>query len=376
MADRKLVFVIVAASVMVASLARNDVAGQSQTAAPSPRDPVAPGAKQARTSWGDPDLQGIWSSGYIETPVERPDSFKGREFLTDEEVLAEHKRLADKQDHSTGGSKPTAPSADDPRPVDFQPYNTAFSGRGRDVIRTRRTSQIVDPADGKIPWRADVKPNELPAVKAVGRQGRLDRVDPDAFTPNASGGIQAERANPEDLESERCLGVMLPIRFGDVETGGALQRIVQSPGFVSIYYEYGPHGGVYRTIPLNKRPSLPPSVRQWLGEPVGRWEDNTLVVDTTNFTDRTPFWGARDNLHLVERFTRTAPDLIMYYATIEDPTVYTRPWTIEIPLTKKDDKANQIYESACHEGNYGLTGILSGARVKEREAAAKKPGDR
>jgi hypothetical protein len=105
---------------------------------------------------------------------------------------------------------------------------------------------------------------------------------------------------------------------------------------------------------------------------VGRWEGNTLVVDTTNFTNRTPFWGARENLHLVERFTRTAPDLIMYTATIEDPTVYARPWTIEMPLTQKDGKANQIYEAACHEGNYGLTGILAGARVKEKETAAQK----
>ena len=366
MADRSSAFVIVAMAGMIALGAWNGAAGQSQNATSSPSGRVAAGdGKQARTPWGDPDLQGIWGSGYIETPVERPDNFKDREFLTDADVLAEQTRMEGRQDRSTGGSKPTAPSADNPRPVDFQPYNTVFSGRGRDVIRTRRTSQIVDPTNGKIPWRTDIlKPYALPALKAVGRQSG----DPDA----ASGGRETQRANPEDLATERCLGVMLPLRFGDIETGGAHQRIVQSPGSVSIYYEYGPHGGAYRTIPLNTRPSVPSTFRQWLGVPVGRWEDNTLVVDTTNFTDRSPFWGSRDNLHLVERFTRTAPDLIMYHATVEDPTVYARPWTIEIPLTKKDEKANQIYESACHEGNYGLTGILSGARVQEREAAAAK----
>jgi hypothetical protein len=212
-----------------------------------------------------------------------------------------------------------------------------------------------------------VKPNEVPAVKAVGR--RVGRDDFGGEFAVGGGAGRGERANPEDLGSERCLGVMLPVRFGDVETGGAHQRIVQSPGLVSIYYEYGPHGGAYRTIPLDGGPHVPPPFRQWLGDSVGRWEDNTLVVDTTNFTDRTPFWGAREELHLVERFTRTGPDLITYNATIEDPMVYTRPWTIEIPLTLKDNKANLIFESACHEGNYGLTGILAGARVKEQEAA-------
>jgi hypothetical protein len=368
--DRRLAFVMVAASLLVA--AQNDARGQAQNVAARPGGRVAadPG-KQARTSWGDPNLQGIWGSGYIETPVERPDSANGREFLTDEDVRAEQKRLDDKQDHSTGGSKPTVAPEGTARPVDFQPYNTAFSGRGREVIRTRRTSQIIDPKDGKIPWKAGVDPNQVPAVKAVGRRGGPGDAFGGEFAA-AGGGGAAERANPEDLGSERCLGLMLPQRFGDIETGGAHQRIVQSPGFVSIYYEYGPHGGVYRTIALDGRAHLPSTFQQWLGDSVGRWEGNTLVVDTTNFTNRTPFWGARENLHLVERFTRTAPDLIMYTVTIEDPTVYARPWTIEMPMTQKDGKANQIYEAACHEGNYGLTGILAGARVKEKETAAQK----
>ncbi len=356
---------------MIALLPGTSAVGQSGESGAKAKTKAA---TQSRTPWGDPDIQGIWSSGYIETTVERPDRFKGREFLTDDDVRAEQKSLADKQDHSTGGTKPTAPpkgfTPTEPgrTEVDFQPYNTAWSGRGREVIRTRRTSQIIDPPDGKIPWKAGVDPKGVPAVKAVGRQGGRDAFGGEFA---GTGGAGSDRANPEDLGSERCLGAMLPVRFGDVETGGALHRIVQSPGLVSIYYEFGPHGGAYRTIWLDGRPHLPASFRQWLGDSVGKWEGDTLVVDATNFTNGAPFWGSGANMHLIERFSRTAPDLIMYRATIEDPTVYARPWTIEIPLSLKDAKANQIYEAACHEGNYGLTGILAGARVKEREAAAK-----
>ena len=130
--------------------------------------------------------------------------------------------------------------------------------------------------------------------------------------------------------------------------------------------------GAYRSIPLDGRPHLPQHIRQYLGDARGHWEDNTLVVDTTNFTHQTNYEGSRENLHLVERFTRVAPDLITYRATIDDPTVFTRPWTLEIPLTKQDDKANQIYESACQEGNYALTSILAGARLQEKEATTSE----
>ena len=139
---------------------------------------------------------------------------------------------------------------------------------------------------------------------------------------------------------------------------------------MSIYYEDGHRGGAYRHIPLDGRPHLPPQMRQWLGHSVGRWDGDTLIVDTTNFTAQTDFQGSRDNLHLVERFTRTAPDLIIYRATIEDPTTFTAPWTFELPLSKANEKANQIFEAACHEGNYALTGILAGARLQEKQGRA------
>jgi hypothetical protein len=353
---RNLVVAIVTASTLIIALACQDVAKQSR-ASETPGVGVAAAETPAvRLPWGEPDLQGIWSSGYIETPLERPDEFAGREFLTDDDVKKERERLAGQQDHSTGGSAPTTPRAGD-----TGTYNSAFSGRGRDVIRTRRTSQVIDPKDGKIPWKPEVR----------------ERVSKEVFTNTVTRGRVRGEDNerggdgPEDRPNDRCLGFMLPIRFGAWETGGAHHRIVQTPGTVSIYYEYGPHGGAYRSIPLDGKPHLPSHIRQWLGDARGRWEGDTLVVDTTNFTDRTSFEGSRENLHLMERFTRTGPDLLMYQATFDDPTVFTRPWTIEIPLTRKDAKENQIFESACHEGNYSMTGILAGARVRDKAEGAK-----
>jgi len=143
---------------------------------------------------------------------------------------------------------------------------------------------------------------------------------------------------------------------------------VQNPEYVSIYYEMGHSGGAYRPIAISSRPHLPSHVRLWLGDSVGRWEGDSLVVDTTNFTDQTAYRGVSDEkLHLIERFTRTSPDDLQYQITIDKPNMYTRPWTMELVLMKADEKKNQIFESACHEGNYALTGMLGGARALERE---------
>ena len=188
-----------------------------------------------RTPWGAPNLQGIWSSGYIETPVERPDEIGDQEFLTDEDIAAERERLAAQQDHSTGGAAPATP-----RPGDTGTYNTVFSGRGRDVIRTRRTSLIIDPPEAKIPWKPGVREQmDAEVTLAAGVRGR--------FRQEGTGG-------PEDRPNDRCRGMILPHRFGTWESGGGHHRIVQSPDAVTIYYEYGPHGGAYRTIPLDGRP--------------------------------------------------------------------------------------------------------------------------
>ncbi len=325
--------------------------------APAPAPPALAAAAPAaaadaeawaapQTPWGDPDLQGIWSSGYILTPLERPDAFEGREFVTDDERAELEAAAFARLDHSVGG----------PRRGGGQgtgTYNSAFTGAGREVISTGRTSQIVDPPDGRIPWTDEAR--EQVAAETVvnsSERGRFLAED------NELGGD-----GPEDRPNDRCLGVSIPLRFAAAGSSATLHRIVQSPEQVSIYYEHGHQGGAYRQVPLDGRPHLPPGIRQFLGDARGRWEGDTLVIETTNFTDRTSYEGARGNLRLVERFTPVGADSVVYRATIEDATVFTQPWTIEIPLTRQDDRANQIYESACHEGNYALTSILMGARL-------------
>lgn len=301
-----------------------------------------------RTPWGAPDLAGIWN-GKSMTPVERPDRFAGREFLTGEEVaqleadaFAEPGRNA----RATKGTHEDVEGA----------YNDVFTGRSTNYIRTKRTSLIVDPPDGKIPERlksAEPLPGR-PGGDAESRRTFEGHYFVDTEDPRAE--------NPEDRPSDRCLGVRIP------RTGGLI-RLVQGSEQVSIYYERGHQGGAFRTIHLNGEPHLAPHIRQWLGDARGRWEGDTLVVDTANFTSRTNYRGSSENLHLTERFTRAGPDLLMYNITVEDPTVWTKPWTMEVPLTMADNKENLIFESACHEGNYALTNILAGARLQEQEAA-------
>ena len=155
--------------------------------------------------------------------------------------------------------------------------------------------------------------------------------------------------------------------------GGALgfyPRIVQSPGAVSIYYDTGQGQGWQRVIPVTSAPHLPSHVRQWWGDSRGRWEGNTLVVDVTNFSPKTYFQGSQENLHLAERWTRLDANTIEYAVRIEDPTTWTRPWTVKLELSKQSDQANRIYkEPRCHEGNYGMPALLSGARAEEKAFA-------
>ena len=326
------------------------LAGQESTAGPD-------GWTATLTPWGHPDLQGIWSPGYTLTPLERPARFDGREFLTDEEVA----ELEGAQETSPGRDfRPASRTVADVEGA----YNDAFTGRGDTVIWTGRTSLVVDPPNGEIP---PLTPDAEARGVRSGRRGRRQPVarsaegDPIPYYVDVDSSMRTD--NPEDRPSDRCLGVTLP--FVRVSTG-TYSRIVQSPSAVTIYQEYGHHGGAYRTIHLDGRPHPPAHVRQWLGHSTGRWEGNTLVVETTNFTSRTSFHGARDNLYLVERFTRVGPDRLIHRVTVEDPTVWTTPWTIELPLAEADNRRNQIYEAACHEGNYAMTNILAGARLQER----------
>ena len=273
-----------AASAAPAAAAPTAAAAAPAAAAPAGTDAEPWAAPQ--TPWGDPDLQGIWSSGYILTPLERPAAFEGREFVTDEEKAELEAAAFARLDHSVGG----------PRRGGGQgtgTYNSAFTGAGREVISTGRTSQIVDPPDGRIPW-TDAAREQVAAETVVNssERGRFLAED------NELGGD-----GPEDRPNDRCLGVSIPLRFAAAGSSATLHRIVQSPGQVSIYYEHGHQGGAYRQVPLDGRPHLPPGIRQFLGDARGRWEGDTLVIETTNFTDKTSYEGARGNLRLVERFT-------------------------------------------------------------------------
>jgi hypothetical protein len=300
-------------------------------------------------AWGDPDIEGIWGVGYVFTPLERPKELAGKEFLTDAEIAALQKDHTAKTsgDGTAGRARGERGSVADVEGA----YNQAFSafGKHETVIRTQRTSLIVDPPDGRIP-----------PLTPEGRKRRdaLRRDTTDEFGP------AGPADDPEQRRSDRCMGNTVPYIKG---VGAGFRRIVQTPGTVTFFHEDGHVGGVYRAIPIGSRPHLPAKVRQYLGDSVGRWDGDTLVVDVTNFSNLTNFEGSAENLHVTERYTRTGPDLIMMRVTIEDPTTFTKPWTIEVPLTKADEKANQIYESSCHEGNYAMTSILAGARTLEKE---------
>jgi hypothetical protein len=180
---------------------------------------------------------------------------------------------------------------------------------------------------------------------------------------------------PEDRAlGERCMSGNLPEFAGGFV--GIYRRIVQSPGVVSIYYDSGQGQGWTRVIPVTTAPHLPSHVRQWWGDSRGHWEGNTLVVDVTNFSAKTDFQGSRENLHLVERWTRTDRNTIELAATMEDPTTWTRPWTVKQEFNKQSDEANRIYtEPRCHEGNFGLMGLLAGARTEEKAFAQGRGPD-
>jgi hypothetical protein len=331
---------VLAAVAAVVSLVSVSVAGQAPKPAPAPKAPAAAALDRAKASlgqayvqpklaWGDPDLEGVWSYATT-TPLSRPDG-AGKDIVTDEEAAADEEETAARQD---------AP----PRPGDTGTYNNFWWDRGKKIDRP---SLIIDPADGKLPLKPE-------AIKA--------RADRQAYAREHPADSYLDRS-----PTDRCItyhGVP-PLPSGYSNT----YQIVQTPGLVAIYDEEIHH---VRMIPLDGRPRLPDSVRRWNGDSRGHWEGNTLVVETTNFNDKTRLrYQGSSNTHAVERFTRISPEMIDYKFTITDPSVFTRPFTVAIPMPKRDDK---IYEYACHEGNHSLVGILAGARAEERAAAeaAKK----
>jgi hypothetical protein len=323
---------ILTALIVVVSQARVPVAGQSPAAGKTPA--AAKKWSPLRTAWGEPDLQGIWSYATI-TPLERPENQAGKEVLSDEEVAA-----ADKEARTGADRRDGSPEADLARA-----YNAFWYDRGKS---SGRTSLIVDPPDGRLP---SLTPEGRRKQAAVAEQLRAHPFD-----------------SVEDRPlQERCItyhGVP-PLPTGYNNT----YQIFQTPGYVAIVDE-NIHD--VRGIPLDGRPHVGRNIRQWNGSSRGHWEDNTLVVETTNYSPKTTFRFpvAPETLRAVERFTRVAADKIDYRFTINDPTTYTRPWTVALPLENLPDYV--IYEYACHEGNYAIAHALGGARNMEKAAAAAK----
>jgi hypothetical protein len=288
-----------------------------------------------RTPDGQPDLQGVWDYRTA-TPLERPRELGSREFLTDEEIAAFERRAVERED-----GRPPEDARSDPsvHPVWWLDY-------GKRVVGTRRSSLIVEPADGRVP------PLTAEGQKraAARRQDRAGRGPADA---------------PEDRSLwERCITRGLPEGMLPAGYNNNVQ-FVQTPGYVVIVTEMI-HDA--RIVPLDGRPHLPDGLRSWLGDSRGRWDGDTLVVETTNFSGRANFRGSSDDLTLTERFTRVSDQTIEYRFTVEDPTTWAVPWSVTFPLTKSD---GPIYEYACHEGNYGLRNILSNARALDRSVTSE-----
>jgi len=381
MRDRPMGLTITIAVVAMAAGAAISVSS-TRISAQAPAVSVAmPARAQApKTPWGEPDLQGIWTVE-TDTPFQRSSKYASQEFFTEaqrEELDNERSTLRGRDNRGERGSERDVSGA----------YNTVF---GAMKHTGKRTSLIVDPPNGRIP------PLTPEAVKIANadRDFRLDlmratqtcklklpgcaggKFDP---TPTSHGAELPPRYNtarmnrhdrPEDgALADRCLTGGLP-EFGAGNGGGSFRRIVQTPGGIAIAYDVGQGQGWQRSIVMNGSPHLPAGIRQWFGDSRGHWDGDTLVVDVTNFSPKSDYRGSRENLHLVERWTRTGPTTLEYAATIEDPTVWSRPWTVKQEFTRQNEEENRIYyEPRCIEGNIGFPSMMKAARQEDREFAA------
>ena len=300
-----------------------------------------------RTPDGQPDLQGVWDYRTI-TPLERPVALGEKQFFTAEEAAnferEENRRQnRDLIDPAKGGAQYP--------PGGVVPYNEFWYDRGNRITTSFRTSLIVDPPDGRLPPRTPDGQKRASARAEASRRDQLGHPPADSY---------------EDRPvTERCI---LGFNAGPPMTPGAYNnnvQLVQTPGYVAILNEMV-HD--VRIVPLDGRPHG--TLRQWKGDSRGHWEGDTLVVDTINFRRETSLDGSSANTHLIERFTRVDANTLLYQFTVDDPTMWTRPWTAVVPMTRTDDP---IYEYACHEANYAMTGILAGARAADKAAAEAAP---
>jgi hypothetical protein len=334
------------ATVLTATLAAVWLVSFSVAAqSPSAKAPWTP----PRTPWGDPDISGAFTNKDQQgIPFERDPALGTRRFLTEQEYAARDEAArsrVSREDASFDAEDPDASPANGVWPSTAPPPH--WGDRG---TPTRRTSLVVDPPDGRIPAMT-VDAQRRPAPRRRGSTG------PGPFD------------GPEDLSFyDRCISRGLPNSMMPAFYGNSYQ-IIQAPGSVAIRYEM-----VHETriIPLDERPRLSPLIRQYMGDARGHWEGPTLVVETTNFRPELVYRNANAYaVKLIERFTRTAPDRVQWSVTVDDPTTWTRPWTFELDLTQ--DSGESPLEYSCHEGNYAMFNILSGARADERAAQRSAP---
>lgn len=347
MRRRTLVLIIALGSLVLASSAVISMMGQTPASGSKAKSKSA----VPRTPWGTPDLQGTWFVIY-DIPLERSAANANKEFLTDAEVAAsdEAKGVSQGRNLRSTGAQDVSGA-----------YNAVFNS----VLKTgKRTSLIIDPPNGRIPPPAE-------GARAQGRGFLGGGRGRGRGLGLGVGGTQND--NPETVaQSPRCLGVPMPfLPLNTAFAQGTVMQLVQSPKSIGIYMEDDHAGGGNRVIFMDGRPHAPASEKFYLGDSRGHWEGDTLVVETTNFSQG--FRGSNiETYKMIERFTRLSANDLRREITFDDPKTWSRPWTVRIDMGKTDDSRQMIFDSACHEGNYGLTGVLAGARREEQEAAGKK----
>ena len=302
-----------------------------------------------RTSWGDPDIGGIWNNSTL-TPLERPEDQADKEFLSPDEAGALERQVVERNNRA---NEPSVVRTE-PLPVggNVGGYNNFWMERGTKAVPTRRTSLIIDPPDGRLPPLTPDAERRITSPELA----RLDDV--------RQGRVPTDSYHQLDL-GDRCIWYRGIPSFPTGYNNN--YHIVQTPEYVAILQE---HIHDVRFIPLDGRPHSDAGIRQYGGDSRGHWEGESLVVETTNFSNRAFIrrfnLDLTEALHVVERFTRIGPDALDYQFTVDDPNIWTRPWKGALPMARS---AGPMFEYACHEGNYGLTNILAGSRTTERSGA-------
>ena len=344
---------------------------------------AAPASKAPRTAWGAPDLQGIWNTNTA-VPFERAREYGTRAMMTEAEhakALAElqaRNQRPGRDSREVGGKSGVGTEKDVARA-----YNEFWFG-DKPTRLSYRTSMIINPENGRMPAftpeaakRIADKREFLAALLQGTSGGRPGPVSPRRAERSPDYNLDRinRSDNPEDRGGpERCLGDNLPVTMGTGTFGGVMQ-LVQSPDSVSLYYDVGQGQGFAWVIPITNRPHLPKNVQLYHGDAIGHWEGDTLVVDVTNFSDETNFRGSRENLHLIQRFKRVDANTLQVEFTAEDPTTWTQPWMAVQELERADEKTTLVLEGGCHEGNYGLLGMLLNTRAAEKAFAEGKGPD-